>query len=1568
MVKKYGHQVWMDILPIPSWIHTDKDAFSNLNTAKYERVVSHDFKTVSYINKETRQKVYEEETGAKQSGGYIQVTGHSEEEVAQKYNIPLDRILENPFSGEDIMGRPTGSKSFTILPESKTFKSNQNTYGPMPQSSADGSNFKTTNEAYGPPPPGFGATNTKTHNVKKGDSVWKVAKDHGMTVDELLLTPGNEHLKAGKTSKNGKEHINIRAGDKIHIPGDKAYKPYTWSKSSGYGDNIKTTSGNFDFTSSFNRGSYSSPYSFDKTVYNQFSYWNKDFHKYGADHLNLAKAMRDIELDSILFASKFKEDLKRSKEYGFSEQATKDFDLNIPKGFKHYEAPNFDNVNKREYQGKSYTNSHSSGGSSNYHGSASGYYSGPKDYGWKVSFGVRFPLVIDLKGDGLSLISLQNYTAFYDIDDKGFLKNLGWPSKDDALLAIDMNQDGVINLAKEISFKLWHEEAKTDLEGFKLVFDTNKDGKVDEQDKDYENLVVWQDHNQNGISEPGELMAIREAGIKAILLNESVTVDKPEVSGNKVLGAVKMESNGKIKGALYDVALMASNAGIRYEEDASEIILHYDDGKSLKVYKIENGSGETVDLQSTDYEVALGNTGNDNIKASNKDTVIDGYEGDDILIGGDGNDWLKGGLGSDTLKGGNGHDILLIDSEDKQENIDGGEGYDIALVATKKAVVLDLALSHIEAVYGNRGSDKFSAKNSTIAVYMDGGRGNDELEGSDHADIIVGGKGKDKIYAGKGNDTIFIDSKDDLNEIDVGEGEDSVFIYGSIGITLDANKINAENIFGSMGDDTITNSGSQNVVLVGNAGNDTLKGGIGDDVLDGGEGNDFLEGGLGSDKYVFYLESGHDIIVNHNTEKDQDIVMINSSIKKKDMVFTRVNNDLKLTLRGNLNDSLTMKDWYREVDSIAQGQGVTNYKVDGFIIDADNDKPKTIVFKDTGNSKFKMENDKEWVIFVVEGENKIGGGNQNDFIYGGSGKDEIIGWEGNDMLGGGGGDGDYLQGWSGNDVYLYNRGDGKDIIFDEYKYTKIRNGVEKGEEEVEVSRYKTVCNWKGCKRKWSHYEKVSRPYERPYKETVVVEGNGGEADKILFGKGIKPEDLVLLKKDDNLIISLKEEGKFLREVSDTITIINEFKVFNKVELLYFSDYQLSIDTRTINPLMKTINFEYYNKSMNSTSSDHSLNNAINSLQQNFLKQSFAKHHFIVFDTVGNKVAEIYDSPLQFHIDYLNKFEELYFMHEVIRKCSPRQKMLTNSNKNYYYEFDKSFKFSEHKASVYLHAKTCQENYFIIRNDQCQAVAEIYGSPTKFHFPYLDKFEIIGIEHECVSNNKNKYKIMSVNSKELENRIKSLVQDFQQDIFATHHFTVLNEAGAAIAEIYGSPLQFNMDYLKTHGEMHFIHEVNNWCQIHEKKLVNSNKSYKYEFTKGFKFSEHKGSIYANAAVCKENYFLVKNTQCNPVAEIYGSPAQFNAPYLDQFENLRIEHECTVDFSKLWYSAVPATSKEVESVIKTFDQDFTKQSSTKHHFIVYNEVGTQVAEVYGSPLQLEVDYLKSFESMYFVHKVL
>ena len=50
-----------------------------------------------------------------------------------------------------------------------------------------------------------------------------------------------------------------------------------------------------------------------------------------------------------------------------------------------------------------------------------------------------------------------------------------------------------------------------------------------------------------------------------------------------------------------------------------------------------------------------------------------------------------------------------------------------------------------------------------------------------------------------------------------------------------------------------------------------------------------------------------------------------------------------------------------------------------------------------------------------------------------AGDDTIISGNGNDTLIGGAGS-DILKGGRGNDIYVYNRGDGRDTIVDEYRY------------------------------------------------------------------------------------------------------------------------------------------------------------------------------------------------------------------------------------------------------------------------------------------------------------------------------------------------------------------------------------------------------------------------------------------------------------------------------------------------------------------------------------------------------
>ena len=47
----------------------------------------------------------------------------------------------------------------------------------------------------------------------------------------------------------------------------------------------------------------------------------------------------------------------------------------------------------------------------------------------------------------------------------------------------------------------------------------NGDGVIDAEDGIYRKLLVWVDSNHNGISDPGELIPLQQAGIKAISLN-----------------------------------------------------------------------------------------------------------------------------------------------------------------------------------------------------------------------------------------------------------------------------------------------------------------------------------------------------------------------------------------------------------------------------------------------------------------------------------------------------------------------------------------------------------------------------------------------------------------------------------------------------------------------------------------------------------------------------------------------------------------------------------------------------------------------------------------------------------------------------------------------------------------------------------------------------------------------------------------------------------------------------------------------------------------------------------------
>src|SRR5207245_963604 len=121
--------------------------------------------------------------------------------------------------------------------------------------------------------------------------------------------------------------------------------------------------------------------------------------------------------------------------------------------------------------------------------------------------------------------------------------------------------------------------------------------------------------------------------------------------------------------------------------------------------------------------------------------------------------------------------------------------------------------------------------------YLSGGTGNDSLIGNGGNDTLVGGAGIDVFDAGAGNDYVVADAADLTSAAPApaifgGSGTDSLdFSAETTGITFNNNSPSMngfEYIYGSQGNDGITNAGSSvTIAIFGFAGNDVITGGNG---------------------------------------------------------------------------------------------------------------------------------------------------------------------------------------------------------------------------------------------------------------------------------------------------------------------------------------------------------------------------------------------------------------------------------------------------------------------------------------------------------------------------------------------------------------------------------------------------------------------------------------------------------------------------------------------------------------------------------------------------------------------
>ena len=144
------------------------------------------------------------------------------------------------------------------------------------------------------------------------------------------------------------------------------------------------------------------------------------------------------------------------------------------------------------------------------------------------------PLVIDMGKTGFELTDIKNGVHF-DMDSNGYAEKTGWITGDDAFLALDRNGDGVINNSGELfGDRTLLKNGQYASSGFEALaeFDDNNDGIIDAHDQVYNQLLLWQDKNHDGISTPDELTTLSEAGIKSINLGCNSVNSSDKASGS----------------------------------------------------------------------------------------------------------------------------------------------------------------------------------------------------------------------------------------------------------------------------------------------------------------------------------------------------------------------------------------------------------------------------------------------------------------------------------------------------------------------------------------------------------------------------------------------------------------------------------------------------------------------------------------------------------------------------------------------------------------------------------------------------------------------------------------------------------------------------------------------------------------------------------------------------------------------------------------------------------------------------------------------------------------------------
>jgi Ca2+-binding RTX toxin-like protein len=333
---------------------------------------------------------------------------------------------------------------------------------------------------------------------------------------------------------------------------------------------------------------------------------------------------------------------------------------------------------------------------------------------------------------------------------------------------------------------------------------------------------------------------------------------------------------------------------------------------------------------------------------------------------------------------------------------------------------------------------------------LDGGGGDDFLDGRRGADVLIGGPGIDTVsYAwetlpvavsldGAANDGSKVDQNPDSGLGD-SVGTDVENIIGGSGSDTLVGSDAANVIQGGPGDDIIQGGGGDDPLLDGGDGNDFIQGQAGNDHLQGDAGNDVLDGGTGQD--TFSGGSGKDAVDYSNNTTP--VVSIPDGVANDGnnggAEGDNVGADVEDVFGGSGNDTLVagpeggVVDGGAGNDTLVSGPG-PDLIVGGDGIDnasyAGRSEPVAVDLA-SGTGGGAGEGDQ------LAGIEQVTGGNGNDTILGNEAVNILDGGPGNDTIDGRGGD-DQIFGGPGNDTLI--AGPGNDTLSGDPGDDKLHGG------------------------------------------------------------------------------------------------------------------------------------------------------------------------------------------------------------------------------------------------------------------------------------------------------------------------------------------------------------------------------------------------------------------------------------------------------------------------------------------------------------------------------------------------